>query len=147
MLTVLLIKEVEDGLPFYLNESREYFEALQLDEFNKAYQALVDCLKPIYSGSVDHRINIHQFKITIPFVSNDEDENKLYKDYLDLHKSMNDGRIRHGIWQRKFNVVTGSEPDAVEGAQACTIGVNCFVFGGFSRTIFNQLRSFNTSTN
>jgi len=29
---------------------------------------------------------------------------------------MNNGTIRHGIWLRKYKVVTGSEPDAVEGA-------------------------------
>jgi len=50
---------------------------------------------------------------------------------------MNNGTIRHGIWHRNFKVVNGSEPDAVEGAQACTIGLNCYVFGGFARTIFN----------
>jgi hypothetical protein len=71
MLTVLLIQEVQDGLPFYINENREYFEALSPEMFALAYQSLVNCLKPIYSGSVDHRINIHNFKITIPFTSND----------------------------------------------------------------------------
>jgi hypothetical protein len=29
---------------------------------------------------------------------------------------MNNKIIRHGIWLRKYKVVTGSEPDAVEGA-------------------------------
>jgi len=72
---LLLIDEVEDGLPFYIEESREYFEALSVDLLNLAYYSLVNCLKPIYSGSVDHRINIHNFKITIPLVSSDIEVN------------------------------------------------------------------------
>lgn len=39
----------------------------------------------------------------------------------------------------------GSQPDAVEGALACSIGHECFVFGGFSHSTFNQLRVFNSN--
>lgn len=53
----------------------------------------------------------------------------------------------HGLWHLSFLRVTGSEPEAVEGAQACTIGHECFVFGGFARGMFDKLRVFNLRTN
>ena len=62
-----------------------------------------------------------------------------------MNAQLNRGQIRHGIWRRDYNEWNGSEPSTVEGAQACTIDSTCYVFGGFARTIFNELRSFNTS--
>lgn len=49
----------------------------------------------------------------------------------------------YGLWEvAQHN--TGSMPDAREGAAACVLGNNFYMFGGFSRGIFNDMRVLDT---
>ena len=63
-LTLLLTKEVLDGLPDFLNMPLQKFENCTIAELDFAFQILVASIKPVYSGSVDHRINTLDIKKT-----------------------------------------------------------------------------------
>ena len=52
--------------------------------------------------------------------------------------------MRHGIWAADFHSNVGPMPCAAEGAQMCSIGKKQFIFGGFSRRMFNELRQFDS---
>ena len=56
------------------------------------------------------------------------------------------GQIRHGIWTNEYRNSSGEAPSAFESAQAATLGYNKYLFGGFGREIFNEMRYFNSKT-
>ena len=71
---------------------------------------------------------------------------KLYVETVDKLKT---GQILHGFWKRDYlnndlTLQTGADPNAMEGVKACTIGDNCYIFGGLSHKLHCELRSFNT---
>jgi hypothetical protein len=47
-------------------------------------------------------------------------------------------KIIYGLWDIVSSC--GSTPDSREGATACVINNNLYLFGGFSRDLFNDIR-------
>ena len=53
-------------------------------------------------------------------------------------------KVKHGIWTKDYDCVKGAIPNAAEGSTMVTIGTKAYIFGGFSRKMFNDLREFDT---
>ena len=66
------------------------------------------------------------------------DELRLNKETLDRQEMF------YGIWSLIKH--SGSIPDSREGAAACIIGNNFYLFGGFSRDLFNDMRIYHLDT-
>jgi hypothetical protein len=113
---------------------------------------LIRASKPVFSGALDHRVNcldIVKVKSYLGLQKTEKadlskDDQTLMTKLVELDNQLYNGTIRHGIWHQDYRLATGSLPSSVEGAQACTIGTRCFIFGGFARTMYNELRCFNT---
>jgi hypothetical protein len=84
---------------------------------------LIRSSKPVFSGSVDHRVNLLDIVKTRNYLALPEEERDIDKDDLnlmnlliDLDHQLYSGNIRHGIWNQDYRVASGSLPNSVEGA-------------------------------
>ena len=55
-------------------------------------------------------------------------------------------KLLHGYWDSVTDV-RGALPDAREGSTMAMVGETVYVFGGFSRIIYNDTRAYNQDTN
>ena len=118
-----------------------------------AYKHLSMAMKPIFSGSVDHRINLlDPRKVQSLIDLGPERRKQLIGKGSDLleeleHKLdlLKNKRIFHGYWDC-INDVKGCLPEARKGASMNIIGSEIFVFGGFSRDTYNDLKVFDVTT-
>lgn len=67
-LTVLLNREVLDGIPDFISLPQHIFDKCTTEELEFAFQALILAMKPLYSGSLDHRVNQIDIKKTRLFL-------------------------------------------------------------------------------
>ena len=58
--------------------------------------------------------------------------------YFDVKKRLDSKDLFTGIWN--LMDTSGSTPNSREGAAACIVGNNIYLYGGFSRDIFSDLR-------
>lgn len=56
--TVLMVPEVQDGLPDFMTFSSHKLDTLQTEELEFMYSVIMQALRPVISGSADHRINL-----------------------------------------------------------------------------------------
>jgi hypothetical protein len=52
-----MTKESLDGVPDFITQPYNYLDNRAKDELNFSFKILILSLKPIFSGSVDHRVN------------------------------------------------------------------------------------------
>ena len=62
MRTVLLIKEIKDKNEDFVNMDPSEMKQFKKKQAQEAYKALVRATKPTFSGSIDHRINLLEFR-------------------------------------------------------------------------------------
>ena len=62
--TLLMTKDPLDGIPDFVNMPGYSFDRSAVDELHFAFEILILALKPVYSGSVDHRVNTLDLKKT-----------------------------------------------------------------------------------
>ncbi len=67
-----------------------------------------------------------------------KDEKILIEELRACKQKMDDKTMIYGLWS--CIDATGSQPDSREGATTCTINNSLYLFGGFSRDIFNDMR-------
>jgi hypothetical protein len=78
-------------------------------------------IKPVFSGSIDHRMNLLDFAKVKKISKNDkfEIDSKNNKDLIESYEKAEEqlysGDMRHGIWSR-MDRLQGSVPNAMEGA-------------------------------
>ena len=120
--TLLLTRDQLDGIPDFLNQPQYHFDKCSVAELQFAYQILVLSLKPIYSGSLDHRVNTVDIKkmkeilkTQVAYNINKYDV-KLMQDFVQVEQDLYSAKMKHAIWNRDYQECVGSEPDAVEGA-------------------------------
>lgn len=63
---------------------------------------------------------------------------QLIDQYFDVKKRLDSKDLFTGIWN--LMETSGSTPNSREGAAGCIVGNNIYIFGGFSRDIFSDLR-------
>ena len=114
-----------------------------------AYKVLVRAMRPVYSGSLDHRINMLDAKKVLPILNLENfNHSKLSEQDLNLMvelKTMTDELLQrklfHGFWDCATDD-KGSIPDSREGAAMAMVENTIYLFGGFSREIYNDTRSY-----
>ena len=123
MMTLLMSREALDGIPDFIALPQYSFERCPDDELQFAFQILVLGLKPVYSGSLDHRVNTLDLIQTREVLNTKKlSENiatnhlELMKEFISLESQLYSGAIKHGIWNRDYQSDIGSVPDAVEGS-------------------------------
>ena len=67
------------------------------------------------------------------------------KEFWSLTEMLLDRSLLHGYWDSITNT-SGSLPDSREGSAMTMIGKNIYLFGGFSREIYNDTRIYNQDT-
>lgn len=121
-----------------------------------AYKLLSRAIAPTYSGSVDHRINLLNKQKVFSILDMDprqqrefrfnSEQMNLMKDLRHLTENLYSRRLLYGFWDTISNS-TGNIPDAREGACMAVHNGNLYVFGGFSHSLFNDIKVFNLQEN
>ena len=118
-----------------------------------AYKILVRAIRPIFSGSLDHRINMLDAKKVLPVLglenlnlsSLTEEDLRLMMDLKTTTDILLARKLLHGYWDC-ITDAKGCLPDAREGTTMAMVGETVYVFGGFSRDIYNDTRMYNLDT-
>lgn len=63
-----------------------------------------------------------------------------------VHNNLQNRKLMHGFWDNIFQC-SGSLPETREGASTNLLNDRLFIFGGFSRILFNDLKAMNLSNN
>jgi hypothetical protein len=69
----------------------------------------------------------------------------MMQELREVHERLYSRQLMHGYWDN-ISEFTGSLPDARECTSASVIDSQVFIFGGFSREIYNDLRIFSLET-
>ena len=69
-----------------------------------------------------------------------EAERALIAEYDGLRMQLRKRKLTRGIWMTKKNI--GSKPCSREGATLAVANGKIYLFGGFARTLFNDIRTF-----
>lgn len=136
-----MTKEVDDSQHDVI---KYYTEAVLRDigptELQKTYETLFKMIMPVYSGSVDHRVNLFDLKRVKGLLQIENgnqfepDTRKILRAVVQADERLYQNRqIWQGIWCRDYTKAKGHIPSAVEGASSCTIGNKVYIFGGFAR--------------
>jgi hypothetical protein len=49
--------EVEDGIPDFISQPDYFFTGLSNDDLSEVVLSTVSSIKPVFTGSLDHRVN------------------------------------------------------------------------------------------
>jgi hypothetical protein len=66
-------------------------------------------------------------------------EVELLTEFLKLRTREHENQIKKGLWQIIENV-SGSIPSSMEGATLCYCSNKLYLFGGFSRDVYDELK-------
>lgn len=112
-------------------------------------------MKPSYSGSLDHRINLLDLRRVAAVIDLDskqlqqynfsKQQMKLMKELQTMEENLYNRSLLHGYWDTMFNN-TGIHPDTREGCGMAIVRHNLYIFGGFARELYNDMRVLNLST-
>ena len=88
--TLLLVDETEDGLPNFIKMDQQFFCNLAVEDLFGVLQYVVQAIKPVFSGSLDHRVNMHEIRMRKP-ESQQSSKNLTHSnaDLVKLHKLLN----------------------------------------------------------
>eukprot|EP00347_Sterkiella_histriomuscorum_P022130 403331578 len=159
--TILFIKEVDDNEKDFLKMEIKEFVNLSSEELQQAYNRLMKAVIPVFSGAIDTLINkldlkklkdnanpySYLYKIN-PQIKDQSSLNEIEQSLVEQLKtcrsSLEDQDMLYGQW----SILTqqGSIPDSREGSTACMIDNNLYLFGGFSRDLFRDVRVFDIQT-
>ena len=114
-----------------------------------AYKVLKLAQKPIFSGSLDHRINMLDYNKVTALLDIGFDTVKqqiglgsdLVEELKHKMEELGQKKIFHCYWDI-LNESKGCLPEARKGATMNMINNQLYVFGGFSRDTFNDLKVF-----
>jgi hypothetical protein len=53
-----MVPEVQDGLPDFMTFNTHKLDTLQNEELEYMYSVIMQALRPVISGSADHRVNL-----------------------------------------------------------------------------------------
>jgi N-acetylneuraminic acid mutarotase len=70
---------------------------------------------------------------------------KLMKELQTMEESLYNRSLLHGYWDTMFNT-TGIHPDTREGCGMAIVRNNLYIFGGFARELYNDMRVLNLGT-
>lgn len=145
--TLLRTREVDDNIPDYLKMEVAKFKKLSPQEVADAYKQIKKATKTVFSGTVDPLVNLLDYgrvksKLSRNALCN-QNEIDIIEELVRLRKSLDARALMMGMWDTIDTV--GSTPDSREGASACLMGDKIFVFGGFSRLLFKDIRYIDTS--
>ena len=145
--TLLRTREVDDNIPDYLKMDVAKFRKLSPQEVADAYKQIKKATKTVFSGTVDPLVNILDYSRVKSKLSRNalcnQNEMDIIEELVKLRKSLDNRALMVGMWDNIDTV--GSTPDSREGASACLMGNKIFVFGGFSRLLFKDIRYIDTS--
>ena len=147
--TVLLTKEIHDDLEYMANLDLQLIFKLSLTEAQLAYKTLVRSVRPVFSGALDHRINMLDARKVLPVLALDNlNKSQLTEQDLNLMlelKTMSDKlvarKLLHGYWDC-ITEAKGCLPDSRESSTMAMVDETIYVFGGFSREIYNDTRAY-----
>ena len=72
--TLLLTPEIDDNLEGIINLELSILAKYTVKEAQRAYKILVRSSKPIFSGSIDHRVNLLDARKVLPIMNMDPEQ-------------------------------------------------------------------------
>ena len=113
--------------------------------------SFVTFIGPVYTGDVNPLINMidlnfvndlidTKFKLGITHAEKlTESEISLLQEYQEIRKLWNKNLILKGFWQT-IDLFYGSQPSSWEGAKLIAENGNLYLYGGFSRDAYGEMR-------
>lgn len=102
-------------------------------------------MKVKYSGSVEHKVNTLDLNKVKEKLQNKsligDNEMEVIEEMLALKQALDSNSLMTGLWEGGYAL--GSLPHSREGSAGCLIGEDLFIFGGYSRDLFGDLRKLN----
>ena len=150
------MKEIPDATDDMVNMDEKLMGKFTKSQAQVAYKVLSRAVLPTYSGSVDHRVNLLNKQKVFAILDVDPKQQRefrfspeqvgLMKELRQLTQNLYNRRLLHGFWDALSNS-TGNMPDAREGACMVAHNSNLYVFGGFSHSLFNDIKVFSMQEN
>ena len=149
-----MTKEISEENEYMQNLEHLLMAKFDVQKAQAAYKILIRAVRPVYSGSLDHRINMLDAKKVLPILSLENfNQNKLSEQDLNLMielKTMTEGLLQRSIFHGYWDCITddkGSIPDSREGSAMAMVDNTIYLFGGFSREIYNDTRYYEIDNN
>lgn len=140
--TLLRTREVDDNIQDFLKLDIAKFRRLKPNEAAQAYKQLRKSIKPVFSGDVDPLVNMLDFSKVKAKLSKgsliSQSEMEIIEQLTEMRGKLDEKEMMMGLWDSMEAL--GSTPDSREGARACLLGSYVYVFGGFSRDLFKEVR-------
>ncbi|CDW80498.1 kelch motif family protein [Stylonychia lemnae] len=150
--SILYCKEIDDNAEDYFSFELQQLRGLNIDQLKLAYSILMKQANPLFSGSVNTLINKldlsklndqKKSKLNINQVSPDK---KNFSDVelmlMDELRSCKDKLEKQEICQALWSILPhyAQIPESREGVSIQIIRDNVYIYGGFSRELFGQIR-------
>ena len=146
---MLFTTEVNDNEIDFVGMDIKDVSKLMNDELERAYNRLAKASRVVYTGSISHIINKIDYKKAALDSKSDNHhsykihhlndvEQHLFDELKELKEKLDKKELMYGMWDILND--QGSIPNSREGGSACVIDNDYYIFGGFSRDIFNDIR-------